>query len=259
MKRYTLFILCIIGLLWFIFKASKTTVPMLTTLPNIPSILPSERNVAEPLNYIVNGETFSFSWFAVDQTDSIKLIPNFTKQTSSISVAQENKCTFLSSAGFYSTDSKPIGLFVIDNKQLSPYQPNALLNGFLSVNSMGIASIETKPPPGTSTIVLQSGPLLIVGGLPQQLAIRNDEPARRIVVVETSNHKIVFLVLYSLENTFEGPKLTDVPNHLKEIEKNIHISIIHALNLDGGSASAFITPTVSITELTPVGSFFCIQ
>lgn len=259
MKRYTLFILCIIGLLWFIFKVSKTTVPTVTTPPNAPSVLPSKRNIPEPLNYIISGETFYFSWFAVDQGDTINLIPNFVKQISSISAAQKNKCTFLSSAGFYSTESKPIGLFVVDSTQLNPYQPNALLNGFFSINSVGIASIETRPPQNMPNIVLQSGPLLIVDGLPQQLAIRNDEPARRIIVVEISTHSIVFLVLYTLENTFKGPKLADIPHHLKEIEKIVNISIINALNLDGGSASAFITNTTSITELTPVGSFFCVQ
>lgn len=259
MKRYSLFILCIIGLLWFLLNVSQTTEPVITSPQKTPLILPTKKDDTEKLPYIIDGESFSFSYFIVDQNNTIKLIPNLVKQASSISAAQEHKCTFLSSAGFYSTDSKPIGLFVADSTQINPYQPNALLNGFFSVSRFGVASIKSIPPQDIPHIAIQSGPLLIVDGQPKRLTIRDDEPARRVVIAETSNHSVIFLVLYSLENTFKGPKLADVPIHLKEIEKIVHISIIHALNLDGGSASAFIIHDTSLTEFTPVGSFFCVQ
>lgn len=259
MKRYTLFIVCTIGLLWFLLNITQTIAPVIPSPQKKPPIQPTQKSGKEALTYIINGESFSFSYFIVDQSNTIKLIPNLVKQASSISAAQEHTCTFLSSAGFYSTDSMPIGLFVTDSTQINPYQPNALLNGFFSVSRSGVASIKSIPPQDTPHVAIQSGPLLIVDGQSKRLIIRDDEPARRVVVAETSNHGAIFLVLYSLENTFKGPTLADVPIHLKEIEKIIHISIIHALNLDGGSASAFITHDTSITELTPVGSFFCVQ
>lgn len=259
MKRYILLCICIIGILWILTKSLYTNVQP-SSLPSYAVLQPSPTpEVPPPSTYTVSGQLFRFSLFPVKTISSIRLIPNFTKRVSSIEAIQTQKCALLSSGGFYTTENKPIGLFIAEGIQLNPYEPYTLFNGFFSVSDSGIASISTMPPLEHTSIALQSGPLLYIDGIPRKLTIRNDEPARRIVIAQTNTNTIVFMVMYASENTFEGPYLAHIPQHLKEIERVTHLSFVNALNLDGGSASAFITKDISITELTQVGSFFCVQ
>lgn len=258
MKRYILFSLCLIGTIWMLTKFIFTNVSP-SAPPSSPLIRPSPTPKISPsFTYTVSGQLFRFSLFPVGTVSSIRLIPNFTKHVSSIEAIQTQKCAFLSSGGFYTPEDKPIGLFITKGIQLNPYEPNALFNGFFSVSDSGIASISAKPPQEHISFALQSGPILFTDGIPKKLVIRNDEPARRIVVAQTNSNNVVFMVMYASENTFEGPYLAHIPQHLKEIERVTHLSFVNALNLDGGSASAFITKNLSITELTQVGSFFCV-
>ncbi len=259
MKRFALIIICIIGIAWFAFKTTTTQSPEWITTPDVPTPIPSETKEERSLAYAVDGQPFRVAWFAVEDAAAIKLIPNFTQKASSISIVKEHKCTALTNAGFYSKENTPIGMFVVEGKQLNAYQPNALFNGFFSVDTTGSASIIIELPQGTPRIIVQSGPLFITNGSARKLVIRNDEPARRIIMAQTNDNTVVFLALYSEENMFAGPKLAEVPKHLKEVEKLLGVRFANALNLDGGSASAFIANGISITEFTPVGSFFCVR
>ncbi|MBI3577606.1 phosphodiester glycosidase family protein [Candidatus Gottesmanbacteria bacterium] len=256
MKKFVLLFVCAVGFVSFLFNRSPRSAPT----PQLPSppISPSPA-YNNGLEYFVDNQPFRVVSFIVKDPTTIRLIPNFSQKAASLTVVQTKPCAALTSGGFYSTEGKPIGLFIVEGKQRSSFQTNALFNGFFSVNASGKAIIGNEVPDNASAFALQSGPMLVTDGITRKLVIRNDEPARRIVVVQTSDNSIVFLALYSRENTFEGPKLAEVPKHLIEIEKFLGISITNALNLDGGSASAFITKDASLTELTPVGSFFCIQ
>lgn len=258
MKRYILISICLISMIWILAKSIYTNVQP-SAQPSYTLLRPSPTPEVPPSStYALYGQLFRFSLFPVDTVSVIRLIPNFTKQVSSIEATQTQQCAFLSSGGFYTPENNPIGLFITEGIQLNSYKPNALLNGYFSVSDSGIASISSIPPREHISIALQSGPLLYTDGIPKNLTIRNDEPARRIVVAQTDTNNVVFIALYASENTFEGPYLAHVPQHLKEIERLTHLSFVNALNLDGGSASAFITKDLSITELTQVGSFFCV-
>jgi uncharacterized protein YigE (DUF2233 family) len=246
MKKLCLLLVCVAILAWFLFKSSPA--------PVNPSPTPNNS-----LEYLVENQPFRVASFIVKNPAAISLIPNFTQKNSSLSVAKNSQCTMLTSGGFYSKANNPIGLFISDGKQIGTYQTNALFNGFFSVQTNENAIIGDQIPESTSPLALQSGPLLITDGVVRKLSIRDDEPARRIVMAQTNDNAIVFLALYSGENTFQGPKLADVPQHLKKIENLLGISITNALNLDGGSASVFIAKDYSLSELTPVGSFFCVQ
>ena len=78
-----------------------------------------------------------------------------------------------------------------------------------------------------------------------------------MVVGITKKGETIFLVLYDPENTWSGPKLADTPGVLSGVIERLQLT--DALNLDGGSASAFIRGDLSLEELTSVGSFFCVK
>lgn len=251
-------LLLLFAIVCFAWYFIKNPIPEVTPVVEPSTVVPVPTPFSG-IKYSVDNQPFRVLPFTVTNPEAISLIPNFAEKASSVSIAENNQCTVLTSAGFYTTDNKPIGLFISDGKQYNGFQSNALLNGFFSVSANGNAEIGNQIPEKTSRIALQSGPLLITNRVANTLSIRDDEHARRIVAAQTHESTIGFLALTGEENTFDGPLLADVPKHLREIEKLLGITIAHALNLDGGSASVFIAKGISLTELTPVGSFFCVR
>ena len=94
--------------------------------------------------------------------------------------------------------------------------------------------------------------------LGEKLSILDDKPGRRVVVAQAEN-KIYFIAFYNNNSVYLGPNLSDLPQLLKMFAQKRKTTILNALNLDGGAASAFHTDNFSLPELTPVGSFFCIK
>jgi hypothetical protein len=50
-----------------------------------------------------------------------------------------------------------------------------------------------------------------------------------------------------------------MPDVMSKIMEVSSISFKDVINLDGGSASAFISKDKTLQEFSPIGSFFCIQ
>lgn len=91
------------------------------------------------------------------------------------------------------------------------------------------------------------------------MSVKNDKQARRVVAGVTGENKLIFLVFYDNNQYYSGPYLNDLPDLVDKTGKSLDLNIADAINLDGGSASAFISDDIKLTELTPVGSFFCIS
>lgn len=172
---------------------------------------------------------------------------------------KENNCTSGINGGFYDTENRPLGLFVNNFQTLRDPIKSKLLNGYLGIGAtdsvfMGDELLDTH-----NRVVLQTGPLLMVNGQPVVLAITNDEPARRMVAAVDRDNYIVFMALYEPTSVFDGPLLEDLPTLVAAVDKEESLNVIDAVNLDGGSASAFYGPERTLRELTPVGSFFCVK
>lgn len=207
---------------------------------------------------IIHGEkTYRIAWTAVPNTDAVTLLPNFTEKRTAQSLVESDACSGVVSGGFYTTDHTPTGLFIAQGTTLRRTVPNTLLNGYFSIDADHAASIGSSPPDGSVRLSLQTGPILIRDGSPVNLAIRDDEFARRVGVAITKQGTVMFLVIYNPENTWDGPKLADTPTMLSEFTNRIDLRDV--LNLDGGSASAFIRDDIALQELTSVGSFFCLK
>lgn len=164
---------------------------------------------------------------------------------------QDHDCQFLTNAGFYDTANRHIGWLWVNGQEINPPQANDFLNGFLSISKT--AAAITVSPDLTAAYGVQSGPLLILDNRVLKLKIRDDQPRRRVAAAITRSDQLIFLVILSRDSDYGGPLLADLPNLLKKINPEIKA----AINLDGGSASAFINEKISLKEYSPIGGYFC--
>jgi len=206
---------------------------------------------------VYNDTAYAFSWFEVSDLDSLKLIPNFEAKSISREVKENNGCKFLVNAGFYTKENSATGLFVTEGKTMFPFRENSLFNGVLSVNDLAVPRITRGVPVDHLKTAIQSGPLLIENASVQKLSLVRDEKARRTVAFVTGENKLYFAAVYSPLSVFEGPLLADLPTLLDLFGKKTNLVAADAINLDGGTASAFLTSEVTLTEVSSVGSFFC--
>lgn len=215
--------------------------------------------IAQPSPTPLN-EPYTYSLIRVSSTSAITLIPNFSEKIDTRSLVDANGCSAAINGGFYDTAGKPLGFFFTNNRILGKQIQSALLNGYFWADATGTALISTDLPSNISyRFALQTGPMLLFNGQTMPLAIQNDEPARRMVAAKTRDNTYVFLTVYDENSVYGGPLLSDLPSAVEEISNQEKLRIADAINLDGGSASAFYNGDIMLSELTPVGSMFCID
>ncbi len=244
---------------WNIYKVffSKN---IYTQSPSFISGTPTTPSSVLTKSILLEDEQLSYNLFTASPS-SVVLLPNFAQKETSAALLQTNGCKQAINGGFYDKQNHPLGLFMVDGDTLGEEIQSALFNGFLVIGNSGTATIADGYTRNSSDrITLQSGPILMNQGNILPLRIQNDEHARRMVVAQTTQGTLVFLSVYDQESVFEGPLLARLPAAIRAIATKENLSLTDALNLDGGSASAFYNNSgTSLSEFTPVGSLFCIQ
>lgn len=192
-----------------------------------------------------------YETMAIGDISRLQLDSNFPVRADALVLKQDKGCQFLVSAGFYDTGFNHLGWFQVGGREISPAQANNFLNGFLAIGPEG-AAIGFQPDKA-AVFGVQSGPLLVYDGQPLKLTIKDDQPRRRVAAVVTEEGQLVFLVLLSQESDYAGPLLTETPALVKKILPKA----VAGLNLDGGSASAFLSEAVFLPEYSPIGGYFC--
>lgn len=255
MKKISWLVIVIFPLLIFgiLVLKNQNTNPQKSTAANSASVL-SAVNVD---NQSLQIDNLTYSWFFINKIDSLKLIPNFNEKISSKEVIANNNCQFLSNASFYSQDNKPLGLFITNGNTLANFQTNSLFDGILSINDMATPRITRDIPQDHLNIAIQTGPIIKENNTFQTLQIQNDTESRRVIAAVTGGNKLYFVVIYDTESEYLGPMLSDLPGALKNFELKANISFADAINLDGGAASTFNSPSIKLSEINPVGAFFC--
>lgn len=211
---------------------------------------PGVSSMSSPLPPYQRIGEYYYEQAVVEDVARIKLSSNLSTSQKSVDFFEQNDCQFLVNAGFYDTENKHLGWFQADGRELNPPQANRLLDGYLTFNDW--ANIGFEPEAGTA-YGIQSGPVLIYESQPLGLKIKDDQRRRRVVAAIDSSGKLNFYVLFSPESDYAGPLLADLPRIILELNP----AIVAAINLDGGSASAFITDKVKLIEYQPAGGFFC--
>ncbi len=202
---------------------------------------------------------YKASWVIVRDTDKIELYSNLSEKLTSADALAKHSCLHLFSGSFYSEEGKHIGLFVSKGDETSEPISHSTFNGYFSISWSGSPLISTTSP-NQAKIAIQAGPLLFKDGKRVNLNLVRDENARRIIVATTksANH-VVFITLYDKANTLLGPKLQELGGILTDLGQDIPLDFKDVLNMDGGSHSTFISNIIKLTEISPIGSYFCIK
>lgn len=207
-------------------------------------------------NYVDVGGT-RIVWFEVLDISKLELHSNLGSKKTAKHLYEEKGCELLVNGGFYTKEGKHIGLFATEGKVLSESSNSDLFNGYFTIKDN--KPVITNTQVNGAKIALQAGPILLENGKPKVLSIKNDEEERRLAVVITQKEGILFLVFFKKDSVFLGPKLTQLPDLLITFGSMTGILPVSALNLDGGTASAFYTKGFSLGELSKIGSYFCVD
>jgi len=249
----------IIFVLFYLSVRLKTNSDVSPKSTPSPRALGASEEVGNLHEFDFRGKTYMFDYFVVDNIDNLVLIPNFQEKSTAKNLMADNKCRVLANGGFYTKDRKPIGLFIYDGKKMKDRVENSFFNAVLSINDFGTPRIMRETPKDHLRTAIQTGPLLIENSFLLKNSIKNDEMKRRMIAFVTGENKLVFLVIYSSDNVYNGPYLSDTPQILGLLNKKYNLGIADAVNLDGGSASAFYSKGTSLSELSFIGSAFCLK
>lgn len=231
--------------------------PTPTVMPSVtvtPEVTMSPENTKSTNSYNVE-------WIIVRDPKKVELYSNSTEKLTSADAKTKYNCINLISGGFWREDNgEPLGLFITEGKELHASVESSLLDGYFYIEDDQTFNISAAiPASDTISLALQAGPILYSDSLPTKVDKVNEGKDRRIVVAKTIKGEIVFMVFYYKPSPLSGPLLSDLPVLLNDLYKTSNLKVESALNLDGGTHSAFITDNVNITEVARIGSFFCVK
>lgn len=204
-----------------------------------------------------NGSAYRINWHVAEVPSNVTIGVNLDEKKTAKSIYDENKCQALINGGFYTESNDYIGLLYIDGKKVSNESKDPFFNGVFSITKLGKVGIGSGVPLDQIKSAAQSGPILVRYRAYQRLGIENDENKRRMVLAINDHEQVLFITIYDPVSGYLGPKLADVPEILKSFANKKDIAIVDAMNLDGGSASAFYTIGVALGEITHIGSYLC--
>jgi len=131
--------------------------------------------------------------------------------------------------GYFDPENAPVGLLISDGKLIAPLRKARLLSGVLAVSKARIELLRSGEYSSRKNVIaaVQSGPFLVDGGT--AVAGLNDTKSARRTVVLTSGSDRAGIGFSSAVTLAELGEILAMPN----------LKIQRALNLDGGSSSAF--------------------
>jgi exopolysaccharide biosynthesis protein len=135
--------------------------------------------------------------------------------------------------GYFDTAFKPIGLRVADGTTFSPLRRARLITGILLQSDRGVDVVRVSEFSGTKKIIaaVQSGPFLVEGN--KRIRGLNDSQVARRTFAGIAANDRAFLGVCS------DVSLAELANMLATAPIVADSKIRRAMNLDGGSSSAF--------------------
>jgi Phosphodiester glycosidase len=146
---------------------------------------------------------------------------------------QQQRCLAGVNGGYFDPDFAPIGLRIVNEQMMAPLQRARLTTGVLFASSRGVQIMRTREfsrrPKVTAAI--QCGPFLV--DLAQRVPGLNDSHlARRTFAATATGH-------WALLGVCSEVSLAELAKILATTQFAGDLKIERALNLDGGSSSAF--------------------
>ena len=199
--------------------------------------------------------TVDLAVFSAKST-ALRVIDNPDGQSLS-AVMKREKFVCGVNGGYFDTEFKPIGLRVADGTTFSPLRRARLITGILLQSERGIDVIRVSEFSGTKKIIdaVQSGPFLVEGNKPIR-GLNDSQVARRTFAGIATNDR-AFLGFCS------EVSLAELANMVATMPIVADSKIRRAMNLDGGSSSAFWFARedgseFSITGRKPVRDFVAV-
>jgi len=166
------------------------------------------------------------------KSTALRVIDNPDGQSLGAVMKREN-CVCGVNGGYFDTEFKPLGLRGADGRTVSPLRRARLITGILLQSDRGIDVVRVSEFSRTKKIVaaIQSGPFLVEGN--KRIRGLNDSQMARRTFAGTDTHDRAFLGLCS------DVSLAELANILATVPIAADSKIRRAMNLDGGSSSAF--------------------
>jgi len=166
------------------------------------------------------------------KSSALRVIDNAEGQGLGV-VMKREKCLCGVNGGYFDPEFKPIGLRVADGRTFSALRRARLITGILLQSDRGIDVIRVGEFYRTKKVIaaIQSGPFLVEGNKPIR-GLNDSQVARRTFAGIASNDHAVLGVC-------SGVSLAELANILAATPVAADIKIRRAMNLDGGSSTAF--------------------
>ena len=181
----------------------------------------------------------------IDQANSDRLLAD---------VMRRENCLAGVNGGYFDPEGAPVGLLISGGKTIAPFRRARLLSGVLAarpgtVEIIRASEFSTKKSAWREAV--QCGPFLVERGKPVA-GLDNTRSARRTFVLTTTDRRAA--IGYCAPVTLA--RLAEVLPALSQLK------VARALNLDGGSSSAFwcrtSEKTFSVSELKTVRDFVAV-
>ena len=187
---------------------------------------------------------------------TLRVIDNPESNDNLAAVMRRENCLAGVNGGYFDPDDKPVGLLISDGHLIAPLRKARLLSGVLVVSAGRIQLLRFAEysPKRTATEALQCGPFLVDHGRPVP-GLNNTRPARRTFVCTFGSDRVA-VGFCSSATLAELGKILATPGIAPDLK------VQRALNLDGGSSSAFWFASekgaFSISELKTVRNFVAV-
>lgn len=155
--------------------------------------------------------------------------------------------------GYFDPQNAPVGLVISDGKMIAPFRKARLLSGVLVASKGRIELLRAAEYSSrkTATAALQCGPFLVDGNTAVP-GLNNTRPARRTFALSSGSDRLA-LGFCSTVTLAQMGEILATPGLAPDLK------VQRALNLDGGSSSAFWFAgqhgVVSIPEYKTVRNF----
>jgi exopolysaccharide biosynthesis protein len=166
------------------------------------------------------------------QSGALRVIDNPEGESLSAMMKRE-RCACGVNGGYFDTEFKPIGLRISEGKIFSPLRRARLMTGILLRSSRGIDVIRVGEFSRTKKIAaaIQAGPFLVEASK-RIHGLNDSQLARRTFAGIVNNDR-------ALLGVSSAVSLAELANILSTVPVTADYKIRRAMNLDGGSSSAF--------------------
>ena len=166
------------------------------------------------------------------QSCTLRVIDNPEGENISVTM-KRGRCACGVNGGYFDQDFQPIGLRIADNRTFSPLRRARLITGILLQSNRGVEIVRVGEFSHAKKIgaAIQCGPFLVEGSKHVH-GLNDSQSARRTFAAIASNGR----ALLGLCSTVS---LAELANILTTASVTDGYKIRQAVNLDGGSSSAF--------------------